>query len=227
MAKKQLKGAPLLAPLPVVMVTVGDMEKSNIITVAWTGIVCSFPPRVYISIRHDRHSYEMLKNSGEFVINFTTDKLLAACDYCGIRSGREMDKFLEMKFAKQQANCVAPPLIAESPINMECKVFDVLNLGSHDMFLADVLAVDVDEELLDDNGAIDYGKAHFVSYQHGNYYATGRHLGRFGFAAQRKYIAKYGKGKDATATDPSLTKRRPNKSKNLNKSNKSYKNDKN
>lgn len=220
MAKQQLKGAPILAPLPVVMVTVGDMEKSNIITVAWTGVVCSNPPRVYVSIRHERHSYEMLKQSGEFVINFTTDKLLAACDYCGIRSGRDLDKFAEMKFAKQQANCVKPPLIAESPINMECKVFDVINLGSHDMFLADVLTVDVDEQLLDDNGGIDYSKGHFVSYQHGNYYATGRHLGRFGFAAQRKYVAKYGKGKDAMATNSSLTKRRPNKVKNYNRTNK-------
>ena len=220
MTKVQLKGANLLAPLPAVMVSVGDMEKSNIITVAWTGTVCSVPPRLYVSIRHDRYSYEMLKSSGEFVINFTTDKLLAACDYCGIRSGRDLDKFTEMKFTKQKANCVAPPLIAESPINMECKVFEVINLGSHDMFLADVLAVDVDEQLLDDNGGIDYSKGHFVSYQHGNYYATGRHLGRFGFAAQRKYIAKYGKGKDATATNSALTKRRPNKVKNYHKTNK-------
>lgn len=209
MTKVQLKGANLLAPLPVVMVSLGDMENSNIITVAWTGIVCSVPPRVYVSIRHDRHSYEMLKNSGEFVINFTTDKLLAACDYCGIRSGRDIDKFAEMKFTKGEANFVSAPVIAESPINLECKVFDVLNLGSHDMFLADVLAVDVDEELLDDKGAIDYSKAHLVCYQHGNYYATGKHLGRFGFAAQKKYIAKYGKGVNATVVGVPLAKRKP------------------
>lgn len=208
MTKIQLKGANLLAPLPVVMVSVGDSENSNIITVAWTGIVCSVPPRVYVSIRHERHSYEMLKNSGEFVINFTTDKLLAACDYCGIRSGRDIDKFAEMKFTKGKANCISAPLIAESPINLECKVFDVLNLGSHDMFLADVLAVDVDEDLLDDKGAIDYSKANLVSYQHGEYYATGRHLGRFGFAAQKKYIAKYGKGVNATTVGVPLTKRK-------------------
>ena len=211
MAKKQLKGANLLAPLPVVMVSVGDMDNSNIITVAWTGTVCSVPPRVYISIRHDRYSYDILKNGGEFVINFTTDKLLPACDWCGIRSGREVDKFAEMHFTKGKANCVSAPLINESPINLECKVFDVINLGSHDMFLADVLAVDVDEEYLDKNGAIDYSRAYLVNYQHGNYYASGRHLGRFGFAAQKKYIAKYGKGKDATATGVPLAKRKPNK----------------
>ena len=209
MSKVQLKGANLLAPLPAVMVTVGDYENSNIITVAWTGTVCSVPPRLYVSIRHDRYSYEMLKSSGEFVINFTTDKLLPACDWCGIRSGKEVDKFAEMKFTKGKASFVSTPLICESPINIECKVFDVINLGSHDMFLADVLAVDVDEEYLDDNGAIDYSKAHLVCYQHGNYYATGRHLGRFGFAAQKKYIDNYGKGVDATAVGVPLAKRKP------------------
>ena len=209
MSKVQLKGANLLAPLPVVRVSVGDMDKANIITVAWTGTVCSVPPRLYVSIRHDRYSYEMLKGSGEFVINFTTDKLLPACDFCGIRSGRDLDKFAEMKFTKGKANFVSAPLIVESPINIECKVFDVLNLGSHDMFLADVLAVDVDEEYLDEQGAIDYAKAHLVNYQHGNYYASGRHLGRFGFAAQKKYIDNYGKGVDATAVGVPLAKRKP------------------
>ena len=211
MSKVQLKAANLLAPLPVVMVTVGNMEKANIITVAWTGTVCSVPPRVYVSIRHDRYSYEMLKEGGEFVLNFTTDKLLPACDYCGIRSGKDIDKFAEMNFTKMQANCVSAPLIAESPINVECRVFDVIDLGSHDMFLADVLAVDVDEDYLDENGGIDYVKARLVNYQHGNYYATGKQLGRFGFAAQKKYIDNYGKGKDATAVGVPLAKRKPNK----------------
>ena len=211
MSKVQLKSANLLAPLPVVMVSVGDNDKSNIITVAWTGTINSVPPRVYVSIRHDRFSYDMLKNSGEFVINFTTEKLLPACDWCGIRSGKEVDKFAEMGFTKGKANCVSVPLIHESPINVECKVFDVLNLGSHDMFLADVLCVDVDEEYLDEQGAIDYTKVRPVNYQHGNYYATGRQLGRFGFATQKKYIANYGKGKDVTAVGVPLAKRKPNK----------------
>lgn len=208
MSKTILKGATLLAPLPVVMATVGDMDNSNIITIAWTGVVCSQPPRVYISVRHERHSYEMLKKSGEFVINFVSERLLAACDYCGIRSGRDIDKFAEMRFTKAAATQVSAPLIAESPINMECKVFDVINLGSHDMFLADVVAVHADDDIMAD-GKIDYRKANLVNYQHGEYYATGRHLGRFGYAAQRKFIAKYGKGLDVDPTKvKTLTKRK-------------------
>lgn len=195
MSKTTLKGASLLAPLPVVMATVGDFDKSNIITIAWTGTICSQPPRVYISVRHDRFSYDILKKSGEFVINFTTERLLPACDYCGIRSGRDLDKFAEMKFTKERADYVSAPMIAESPVNMECKVFDVIELGSHDMFLADVLAIHVDEEVMTD-GKIDYKKVRLVNYQHGDYYATGRQLGRFGFAAQRKFVQKYGKGLD-------------------------------
>lgn len=208
MSKIQLKGANLLAPLPVVMVSVGDNKNSNVITVAWTGVVCSAPPRVYISLRKDRHSYEILSRTGEFVINFTSEQLLAACDWCGIRSGKEFDKFSEMGFDKLPANCVSAPLIGQSPVNLECKVFQSMDLGSHTMFLADVLAVDVDEQILDEKGGVDYAKAHLVSYQHGEYYATGKHLGRFGFAAQRKYISKFGKGVGATNVNSPLTKRR-------------------
>lgn len=208
MPKTVLKGASLLAPLPVVMVSAGDCDKANIITVAWTGTICSDPPRVYVSIRHDRYSYDLIKRSGEFVINFTTERLLPACDYCGIRSGRDMDKFAEMKFTKQRCEHLSTVMIAESPVNMECKVYDVLNLGSHDMFLADVLAIHVDESIMTD-GKIDYRKARLVNYQHGDYYATGRQLGRFGYAAQRKFIAKYGKGLDVDPTKvKTLTKRR-------------------
>lgn len=205
--KKTLPGATLLAPLPAVMVSLGDGVKNNVITVAWTGIVCSQPPRMYVSIRHDRYSYEMLKSSGEFVINLTSEQLLAACDYCGIRSGRDTDKFAEMGFEVEQAEHVSAPMIKQSPINIECKVFDVVNLGSHDMFLADVLAIHVDESIMVD-GKIDYKLAKLVNYQHGDYYATGRQLGRFGFAAQKKYIAKYGKGVKATLPRGGLTKRK-------------------
>lgn len=212
MAKQVLKGATLLAPLPVVMVSVGNMQQSNIITVAWTGTICSNPPRVYVSVRKERHSYQMLKQSGQFVINFTNEDLLAGCDYCGIRSGRDIDKFEEMCFTKQQANHVDAPLIAESPINMECKVFDVINLGSHDMFLADVLAIHVDDAIVTD-GKIDYAKARLVNYQHGDYYATGKQLGRFGFAAQRKFVAKYGKGMQVVGKKTTLTKRKKPKQK--------------
>lgn len=209
MAKIEIKAGTLLAPLPAVMVTVGDMQNSNIITIAWTGVVCSNPPRVYVSIRPDRHSFEILKNRGEFVINLTSAELLPSCDYCGIRSGRDEDKFAEMKLTKVAASHISPPLIAESPINLECKVFDVLNLGSPYMFLADVVAVHANEEIITDEGKLDYAMAHLVNYQHGEYYATGKHLGRFGFAAQRKFIAKYGKGTDVDIKKATLTKRKP------------------
>ena len=133
------------------------------------------------------------------------------CYYCGIRSGRDIDKFAEMKLTKSPASIVSAPLIAESPVNLECKVFDVLSLGSHDMFLADVVAVHVDDDIMTD-GKIDYAKAKLVNYQHGEYYATGRHLGRFGYAAQRKFIAKYGKGLDVDPSKvKSLTRRKKSK----------------
>lgn len=211
MSKKLIKAGTLLAPLPAVMVTVGDMEKSNIITVAWTGVVCSYPPRVYVSIRHDRFSYETLCKTGEFVINLTSENLLPCCDYCGIRSGRDEDKFAEMGLTKVAADFVSAPLIEQSPINLECKVFQTLNLGSHDMFLADVLAVHADDSIVDENGGINYQLAHLVNYQHGNYYATGKQLGRFGFAAQRKFIVKHGKGVSVDMKKATLTRRKPNK----------------
>lgn len=207
MSKVSIKASTLLAPLPAVMVSVGDFDKANVITVAWTGIVCSQPPRMYVSIRHDRYSYDILKQTKEFVVNLTDERLLAACDYCGIRSGRDVDKFAEMDFSKERGDFVSVPMIAESPVTIECKVFDILELGSHDMFLADILAVHVDESIVVD-GKIDYAKAKLVSYQHGEYYATGRALGRFGFAAQKKFIAKYGKGVHAKLPVGGLTKRK-------------------
>lgn len=205
--KTSIKASTLLAPLPAVMVSVGDFDNANVITVAWTGIVCSQPPRMYVSIRHDRYSYDILKKTGEFVVNLTDERLLAACDYCGIRSGRDIDKFAEMGFTKERGEHVSAPMIGESPINIECKVFDVVSLGSHDMFLADILAVHADEQIMVD-GKLDYAAAKLVNYQHGEYYATGRHLGRFGFAAQRKYIARYGKGVNAELPRNGLNKRK-------------------
>ncbi|MCM1289070.1 MAG: flavin reductase family protein [Corallococcus sp.] len=211
MSKIQLKGGTLLAPLPAVMVTVGNMQNANIITVAWTGVICSVPPRVYVSVRRDRFSYDILNGNKQFVINLTGADLLPACDWCGILSGRDHDKFAEMKLTKTPASFVEPPLIDESPINLECQVFDVINLGSHDMFLADVLSVHADERVVDENGKIDYALARLVAYEHGEYYATGKHLGRFGFAAQRKFIAKHGKGTDVDMSRATLTHRKPRK----------------
>lgn len=209
MAKTELKGATLLAPLPAVMVSVANGDKPNIITVAWTGIVCSQPPRVYVSVRHDRYSYDLIKNAGDYVINVTTDKLLPCCDYCGIRSGRDVDKFAELGLTAEKSSHVTSPMISQSPINLECKVFDVIPLGSHDMFLADVVALHVDNSLMDENGKINYSLANLVNYQHGEYYATGKHLGRFGFATQRKFIAKHGKGVAVDVHKATLTKRKP------------------
>ena len=213
MAKIQFKPSTMLGPLPAVMVSCGDMQNSNIITIAWVGIACSQPTRVYISVRPERYSHHLIKQSGEYVINLTSEKLLPACDYCGIRSGRDIDKFAEMKLTKEQGTVVSAPMIAESPISLECKVFDVISLGSHDMFLADVVAVHADESIVDENGKIDFSLARLVNYQHGDYYRCGRQLGRFGFAAQRKFIAKHGKGLDVDMSKATLTKRAPNKKK--------------
>lgn len=213
MSKIQFKPSTMLGPLPAVMVSCGDMQNSNIITIAWVGIVCSQPTRVYISVRPDRFSHHLIKESGEYVINLTSEKLLAACDYCGIRSGRDIDKFAEMKLTKQAGSVVSAPIIAESPVSLECKVFDAISLGSHDMFLADVVAVHADESIVDENGKIDFALAHLVNYQHGDYYRCGRQLGRFGFAAQRKFIAKHGKGLDVDMSKATLTKRAVSKKK--------------
>lgn len=207
MSKIQFKPSTMLGPLPAVMVSCGDMQNSNIITIAWVGIACSQPTRVYISVRPDRYSHHIIKESGEYVINLTSERLLAACDYCGIRSGRDVDKFAEMKLTKQAGSVVSAPMIAESPISLECKVFDVISLGSHDMFLADVVAVHADESIVDESGKIDFALAHLVNYQHGDYYRCGRQLGRFGFAAQRKFIAKHGKGLDVDMSKATLTRR--------------------
>lgn len=195
MSKIQIKPSTILAPLPAVMVSLGTMESSNIITVAWTGVVCSDPPRMYVSIRHERHSYQILKSTREFVINLTSESLLAACDWCGIRSGRDTDKFAEMNLTKIAApNLTDCPMIAQSPLSIECRVFDVVSLGSHDMFLADVVGIQADSSIMDEQGKIDYAKANLICYQHGDYYRIGKVLGRFCFAAQKKFIAKHGKG---------------------------------
>lgn len=210
MAKVQLKGSVMMGPLPAVMASVGTMENSNVITIAWTGVLCSNPPRVYVSVRPERHSYQMLKETREFVINLAGKDLTAAVDYCGFKSGREVDKFAEMGFDKEAASVVACPMIKQSPINLECKVFDVVNLGSHDVFMADVVAVHVDESIMVD-GKVDFAKANLINYQHGEYYANGKHLGRFGFSIQRKYIKQNGKGVTAKIDNAKFTKRNPNK----------------
>lgn len=185
-AKQLWKPGNMLYPLPVVLVSLADREgKKNIITIAWAGTVCTNPPMVSISVRPERYSSPILKETGEFVINLTTRKLAFATDYCGVKSGREVDKFREMKLTALPGEKVKAPLIAESPVNIECKVNRILPLGSHDMFLADVAAVHADEKYLDENHKFHLEKAEPIVYSHGAYLVCGEQLGTFGYSVKR------------------------------------------
>lgn len=187
MAKVLWKPGNMLYPLPVVMVSMADREgRSNIITLAWVGTVCSEPPMVSVSVRPERYSYPILKETGEFVINLTTKELAFATDYCGVKSGRDVDKFKEMRLTPLVAAEVRAPLIGESPVNIECRVREVQALGSHDMFLADVVAVHADERYLDENKKFHLDKAEPIVYSHGTYLACGKELGTFGYSVRKK-----------------------------------------
>lgn len=186
MSKVVWKPGTFVYPIPAVMVTSGTMEKSNIITVAWTGILNTDPAMVYISVRPNRYSYNMIKEQGEFVINLTTKDLARATDWCGCRSGEKYDKFKEMNLTKEKANFVKCPLIKESPVSVECKVKEIRELGTHHMFIADVLSIDADEKYIDEKGAFDISKCDLISYANGGYYTQGEKLGKFGFSVQKK-----------------------------------------
>ena len=186
MSKVAWKGGTLLAPVPAVLVSCGDMETSNVFTVAWTGIINSTPPKTYISVRPSRHSYEMIKKSGEFVINLTTSELVRAADYCGVHTGAKMDKFERCRLSKEKASEISCPILADSPLVLECKVTDVIPLGSHDMFLADIVAIDVDESLVDGNGKLHLERAGLVAYAHGDYFELGKRIGTFGYSVAKK-----------------------------------------
>lgn len=186
MSKIKWKGGALVAPVPPVMVSVGDMENSNILTIAWTGIINTIPPKTYISVRPSRYSYNIIKESGEFVINLTPSKLIRSADYCGIYTGAKVDKFTKCSLTKEQATDVKCPLIAESPLSLECKVTEIIPLGTHDMFLADIVAVDVDEELLDKNGKLHLERAGLAAFAHGEYFELGKKIGYFGFSTVKK-----------------------------------------
>ncbi len=186
MAKVKWKGGTLLSPVPAALVTCSDGEHDNVFTVAWTGIVCSDPPKTYISVRPKRHSYEMIKKSGEFAINLTTKDLARATDACGVYTGAKMDKFERCRLSKEKASEVSCPIIAESPLVLECRVCDVIPLGTHDMFLADIVAVDVDEALVDEKGKLHLDRAGLIAYAHGDYYELGRRIGGFGFSVAKK-----------------------------------------
>lgn len=187
MAKELWKPGNMLYPLPVVMVSMADKNgKTNIITIAWAGTVCTNPPMVSISVRPERYSYPILKETGEFVINLTTKELAFATDYCGVKSGRDVDKFKEMKLTPLKAKEVKAPLIQESPVNLECRVREILPLGSHHMFLADVAAVHADEKYMDEKHKFHLEKAEPIVYSHGAYLACGEQIGTFGYSVKKK-----------------------------------------
>ena len=186
MSKEFWKAGNMLYPLPVVMISCKrENEKPNIITVAWTGTVCTNPAMVYISVRKERYSYDIIKESEEFVINLGTKELAKAVDYCGVRSGRDIDKFEEMKLTPIEGNYVDAPLIKESPVNIECKLKQIIPLGSHDMFLAEVLGVHVDTEYLNEKGKFELSKSNPIVYSHGEYYGLGDLLGTFGYSVRK------------------------------------------
>ena len=180
------KGGTLEAPLPPALVSCGTPEHPNVLTIAWTGIVNTIPPMTYISVRPERYSYDLIKNSGEFVINLPTEELVPAIDFCGVKSGRDPDKIAACGLHIEPGETVQAPLILESPVHLECKVRQVLPLGSHDMFLADITAVRVDEDYMDANGRLCMERCHLAAYIHGTYYSIGQALGTFGFSVKKK-----------------------------------------
>ena len=186
MGKVIWKSGTFIYPIPAVMVSCGDMEKSNIITVAWTGILNTNPATVYISVRPTRYSYNLIKESKEFVINLTTEKLVKATDWCGVRTGAKFDKFKEMNLHKEKAKYVKCPLIKESPVSIECKVKEIKELGSHHVFIAEVLSIDADEKYIDSKGAFDISKCNLIAYANGGYYILGKKVGKFGFSVMKK-----------------------------------------
>ena len=179
----------LTAPLPPVLVTVGDMDEANIITIAWTGILATIPPKTYISVRPSRHSYGMLKEKGEFVINLPSASLARKVDYAGIYTGAKVDKFEKCGFSKVESKEVSAPTIGECPIALECKITEILPMGSHDVFMADIVSVSCREDVLEE-GRICYDKADLLAYAHGEYFALGEKLGKFGFSTDKKADAK-------------------------------------
>ncbi|MFH1428802.1 MAG: flavin reductase family protein [Candidatus Margulisiibacteriota bacterium] len=187
MSKQIWEPGNMLFPVPVVMVTCGTKpEDYNIITIAWAGTICSDPPMLSISVRPERHSYQLIKESKEFAVNLVTKKLVASADWCGVKSGSSFDKFKEKKLTPVKGAKVSCPLIEESPVNLECKVKKIIQLGTHDMFLADIVAVQINDQYLTPEGVLRMDKMDLVAYSHGFYYNLGKNLGKFGFSVQKK-----------------------------------------
>lgn len=187
MGKQHWKGGNMLNPVPAVMVSLADEQgNTNIITVAWAGTICTNPPMLSISIRPERYSYDIIKRTGEFVVNLTTEELVKACDYCGVTSGRDVNKFEKLGLTKCDMQNVKAPGINESPVNIECKVNEIKELGSHSMFIADVVGVTVDDKYMDDKGKFNINETGLVMYSHGEYFSLGDKLGKFGYSIQKK-----------------------------------------
>lgn len=184
--KQVWKGSVLTSPVPPTLVTCEHNGVRNVFTVAWTGILCTQPPVTYISVRPERYSYELISQSGEFVINLATEELTKAVDICGVKSGRKLDKFAHLGLTCEKASKVGAPILAQSPVNIECKVREVVKLGTHDMFIADIVALDVANELIDEKGRLALEKAGLLAYSHGEYYGLGKKLGSFGYSVRKK-----------------------------------------
>ncbi len=199
MSKISWKGSALLAPVPPVMVTCGEGADANIITVAWTGIINTHPPRLTISVRPTRHSYHLIKESGEFAVNLTPAALVKEADFCGIFTGAKVNKFERTGMHPAPAQVVRCPIIEECPLALECRVLDVLPQGTHDLFIAEIVAVDVEESIIDESGRLDLGRAGLAAYAHGEYFALGRKLGEFGFSAAKKKKKRPGGKRPANA----------------------------
>ena len=207
MARKSFKAGALTAPLPPVMVSVGDMENANIITIGWTGILSTIPPRTYISVRPQRHSYGILKEKKEFVINLTTAKQARVVDYVGIYTGAKVDKFKECSLTKVESKEVSAPTIGECPISLECRVIEIIPMGTHDVFIADIVSVSCDESVIDEKGKIRFDQADLMAYAHGEYFALGEKLGCFGFSTKKE--SKPGAKKQPQAQKPNVDKKPP------------------
>lgn len=186
MERQNFKPGAMTAPLPAVLVTVGEPGKANIITVAWTGILNTNPPKTYVSVRPTRHSHDILAAGREFVINLPTSRMVREVDYCGIFTGKKVNKFEKCHFTEQKSAVVAPPTIAECPLSLECRVTDIIPLGTHDMFVADIVNISVSPEILDADGRICLDRAGLMAYCHGEYFELGKKIGKFGFSATKK-----------------------------------------
>lgn len=186
MSKQQWKGGTLLAPVPPTLVSVGDETENNLFTVAWCGLVNTKPPMTYVSVRPSRYSYELIKRTGELAINLAPATLAASVDRAGVYTGRKVDKWKKFGFTREEAKEISAPLVAECPISLECRVVEEKPLGTHNMFLLEIVAVDVEESLLDKDGRLDIKKANLLAFAHGEYFSLGKSLGRFGFAVRKK-----------------------------------------